>query len=570
MKAAPAQANSIFLQDSGATKLKTDSAPDNPVCWQDLAAELVFTQDLSGKYLSFYWQAAQDYGLSEEKIVDSSPDQTLAPVALEAYYERIRRVLERRIPEQCHCLFNYRGQSLPFELVISPILPKEGEATSVLVMGHLLSDAEISLTTDSSLPTNPDPYQKLLTEIAGKIRRTLELDLIWQHTVDSLGEALKVSRCLIMSYKEKTKQLKLEAEYCQEAFKSMLGSQFAPESEPYLKQAISFRELVTVNQIVPEPFEQKSVLVVSTFYQNQRNGLICLHQCDRLRQWSRAEIALIQELADQVGTAIAHATIYQQLEQARIEAIEASRLKSEFLANTSHELRTPLNGIINFLKFFLEGMADDPEEQREFIEEAHYSALHLLNLINDILDIAKIEAGKMNLALDEVLLDELFENVENFTRPQAEQKNLTLNIERPDTHDQILVYGNYQRLLQVMLNLTGNAIKFTHEGGVTINAEVILKKVERHNREFPGMVKIRVSDTGIGVSLDQQERLFQNFVQVDGSRTKSYGGTGLGLAISQKLVETMGGKINFFSMGEDLGSTVTFTVPLFQVPVFKN
>ena len=132
------------------------------------------------------------------------------------------------------------------------------------------------------------------------------------------------------------------------------------------------------------------------------------------------------------------------------------------------------------------------------------------------------------------------------------------------------IYGNYQRLLQVMLNLVGNAIKFTHEGGVVISAEIGSKKVTFNDKLFPGMVKISVADTGIGVSLEKQNQLFENFFQVDGSHTKSYGGTGLGLAISQKLVEAMGGKISFYSMGEGLGSTVTFTVPLSYLPVMKT
>ena len=132
------------------------------------------------------------------------------------------------------------------------------------------------------------------------------------------------------------------------------------------------------------------------------------------------------------------------------------------------------------------------------------------------------------------------------------------------------MYGNYQRILQVILNLVGNGIKFTQEGGIVISAEVNNKKVEFQGKEFLGMVKISVADSGIGVSLEKQNKLFENFYQVDGSRTKSYGGTGLGLAISQKLVEAMGGTISFYSMGEGLGSTVTFTIPLSHLPVIKT
>jgi len=420
---------------------------------------------------------------------------------------------------------------------------------------------------DELLPLSLDPNQKLLTQIARKIRRTLNLDTIRQETVKSLGKALQVSRCIVCSYNPDELQVKVEAEYCQKPFVSMLGKQLDMESEPYLNQALFSHEPVVVDNIANSECQQQSVLVVSTSYKDEPNGLISLQQCDRHRQWSEAEIELVRELAEQVGTAIAHGTLYKELELASERAEEASRLKSEFLANTSHELRTPLNGMIGFLKLVLEGMADDPEEQREFIQEAHRSALHLLNLINDILDIAKIEAGKMELELGPVRLDDLMSAVENFTQNQAQQKKLSLNIELPAINDEVVLYGNYQRLLQVMLNLVGNAIKFTNEGGVTISAEILKKKVTFKDQELPGMVKVRVADTGIGVSLDKQDKLFQSFSQVDGSRTRQYGGTGLGLAISQRLVETMGGVVNFYSLGEGLGSTVTFTVPLYQTPV---
>lgn len=173
----------------------------------------------------------------------------------------------------------------------------------------------------------------------------------------------------------------------------------------------------------------------------------------------------------------------------------------------------------------------------------------------------------MEIELTAVSLQELFCDVENFTRPQAEQRGLYFDMKLPATLDEIKLYGNYQRILQVLLNLIGNAIKFTPEGGITISAEVKPQNVRFQGRVWPGHIKISVEDTGIGVSLEKQNRLFQTFSQVDGERTRQYGGTGLGLAISQRLIEAMGGKVQFISMGEGLGSTVTFTTILYQEPV---
>jgi len=215
-------------------------------------------------------------------------------------------------------------------------------------------------------------------------------------------------------------------------------------------------------------------------------------------------------------------------------------------------------------------MADDQEEEEEFIQEAYKSALHLLNLINDILDIAKIEAGKLEFQFDSISLEKICQEVYKFAHSQAEKKKIDFRIDLPSTYDKILLYADYQRLLQVMLNLVGNALKFTHEGEIEIKAEIVSKKICIDDEILPGLVKISIVDTGIGVSLEKQEKLFEKFYQVDGSRTKAYGGTGLGLAISKRLVEAMNGKISFYSMGEDLGSTVTLSIPLSQLPILKT
>lgn len=545
----------------------------------ELGAELVFTQDSSGRYLSFYWQEAEQQSLTPTQVVDSLSE--FSPVKPTPYLERVQRILESLIPERFQCLFCYRQELFKFELIISPILPSKGSATTVLVMGRQLKPIEKSVSAkESAAPSmvarRSGQLKKLLTQIARNIRRTLDLNTIWQQTVDSLGEALGANHCIICSYKPDCSQVQVVAEYAAEPVQSMLGLELSIANQPAFCQALETLEPIIVKQSQP-PELQQSLVVVATCYQDKPNALIIVQHCvgtnladDHPRQWTATEIELVRELADQVGTAIAHATLYKELGEARLQAEEASRLKSEFLANTSHELRTPLNGMLGFLKLILEGMADDPEEQHEFIQEAYRSALHLLNIINDILDIAKIEAGKMELELGQVKLDELFNAVEDFTANQAEQKSLSLGIQMPDTADEIIVHGNYQRLLQVMLNLIGNALKFTNEGGVTISADVVRKKVFFQNEEFPGLVKVRVADTGIGVSLDKQDKLFQSFSQVDGSRTRQYGGTGLGLTISQKLVEAMGGTVNFYSMGEGLGSTVTFTVPLYQEPVMVS
>ncbi|MEM1426056.1 MAG: ATP-binding protein, partial [Cyanobacteria bacterium P01_H01_bin.130] len=398
---------------------------------------------------------------------------------------------------------------------------------------------------------------------------------------------------------EANDSLKVTAEYVREDFVSMLGETALVREQAGFLDAIDSGEPVAIAHVPSNKHDNQSLVVVATRYRDVVNGFIALYQCDRARQWTGAELELLRELSDQVGTAIAHAKLFtasqtltnelreknlsllkkqQELEDARQQAEEVSRLKSEFLANTSHEIRTPLNGIIGSLQLVVDGIIDEPEETQEFLETAHSSAMHLLSILNDILDVAKIEADRLEIHREPVKLSSLLSNTENFTQAQVQKKGLYFDVDVPETHDEILLYGDYQRLMQIVLNLTGNAIKFTHEGGVTISVELIGPSPSDEpmiveDEGIPlvdpnaGMALLRIADTGIGVALDKQDKLFQAFSQADGARTRKYGGTGLGLVLSQQLVQAMGGEINFYSLGEGLGSTVTFTVPLYQNPV---
>jgi len=233
---------------------------------------------------------------------------------------------------------------------------------------------------------------------------------------------------------------------------------------------------------------------------------------------------------------------------------DISRLKTEFLANASHELRTPLNSILGFLRLILDGMCTSQGEEHDFIKTAFQSAEMLLDLINAILDISKIEAGRMTLDLEEVSLDKLFDEVYILTRLQAQEKDIALTL-LPPGEEEITVRADYNKLKQVLLNLVSNATKFTDSGSITLSATAVTDA---------GYAAITVEDTGIGVPADMQARVFEKFFQTDGSATRRHGGTGLGLTITRSLVELMGGVIRLESDGAGQGTRVTFTVPLFR------
>src|SRR5438876_6434530 len=237
-----------------------------------------------------------------------------------------------------------------------------------------------------------------------------------------------------------------------------------------------------------------------------------------------------------------------ELQAANQEMARANKLKSEFLANVSHELRTPLSAIIGFSQILLDGI-DGPinEEQQQDIQEVNKSGQSLLGLINQILDLSKIEAGKMELSLERVELPNLVTSVLESISPLAQEKGL-----RIDTRfgpGLPAVEADATRLRQILINLLSNAVKFTERGHIEILAQPSGR-----------MVRIAVKDTGIGISAESQKVIFEEFVQGDGSSTRRHGGTGLGLSIVRRLVEMHGGAITVLSE-PGLGSTCTFTVP---------
>jgi PAS domain S-box-containing protein len=244
----------------------------------------------------------------------------------------------------------------------------------------------------------------------------------------------------------------------------------------------------------------------------------------------------------------------RRLEEVNAQLEEASRLKSEFLANTSHELRTPLNGMMGFLQLVLDGMCRSPEEERDFLKQALQCSRHLLNLINDVLDIARIEAGKLSLDIQRVDIATLFSEVRTVTHVQAAQRDVKLIFAEPDDAD-VAVRCDLNKAKQVLINLVGNSLKFTPKGSITVRAIP---------HPALGHVRFEVVDTGIGIPREQQTVIFEKFAQGDGSTTRKYGGAGLGLAISKSLVELMGGVIGVQSEGRGHGTTMYFSLPVWS------
>ncbi|MDZ8222829.1 ATP-binding protein [Nostoc sp. ChiVER01] len=284
---------------------------------------------------------------------------------------------------------------------------------------------------------------------------------------------------------------------------------------------------------------------------------------DKAHAWSIEEMELIQSLNIHLSLAVLQNRLYQRerqqrlivemhneaLSHARAAAEEVSRLKSNFLASTSHELRTPLASTLNYLKLLKDRLYEDEDELREYIDGAYQSTQNLVTIINDVLDIAKIEDGRIALDLETVYLEKLLQEQCFLSGAESRYKAIPLTL-----HCEIeTVFADKIKVRQVMTNLLDNAFKFTDEGQIDVRAVV----------DSTGtMAQISVHDTGIGIDMEDSEQLFSPFVQADGFAQRAYGGTGLGLTICKRLVELMGGKIWLESPGLGQGSTVKFTLPL--------
>jgi signal transduction histidine kinase len=306
-------------------------------------------------------------------------------------------------------------------------------------------------------------------------------------------------------------------------------------SEPIPVEAIAGKVLT----------ESGELTAVVTILHDRREAL------DRARLYEQLKQAS-DELQVRVQAATAElATQNELLRRQAIELEQASRLKSQFLANMSHEFRTPLNAILGYTHMLLQGVAGEllPSVKRQ-LQRIDSNGRHLLSIINEILDITRIEAGKMPMQLSEFNLNELVPEVMTELDPMIARSKLTvvprLSIEPP------IVFSDRQKVKQIVVNLLSNALKFTHQGGIDITVDL-----DGEART----AAVAVSDTGIGIAAEHHERIFEDFRQVDDSPSRQYGGTGLGLAICRRLATSLGGRIALHStVGQ--GSTFTLIIPI--------
>jgi PAS domain S-box-containing protein len=407
-------------------------------------------------------------------------------------------------------------------------------------------------------------YLAISSEIGRIVTSTLDLNTIFKKTVDRISEGFGFYFTGIYNVEETGFNAILKGA-TGTAGEKLLAAQHSivVGSQSVIGAVAESGQYKLVDDVAAEPLfrpspylpDTRSELAIPLRIGQRTVGVIDI-QSKQTDAFTADDVAVLQSLGDQVAVAIDNARSYELSQQLIKDLREVDKLKSQFLANMSHELRTPLNSIIGFSRVILKGI-DGPitDMQQQDLTAIYNSGQHLLGLINDVLDLARIEAGKMELNFEEVNLSDMVTSVLSTAKGLVKEKPIQLIQKVPSGMPAIR--GDAMRIRQIFINLLSNAAKFTDEGSISVEASI--QRSPSGNME----ALVKVIDTGPGISAEDQEKLFKAFSQVDGSATRKTGGSGLGLSICANLVQLHGGRIGIQS-DANIGSTFWFTIPLFH------
>ncbi|MEM9772663.1 MAG: PAS domain S-box protein, partial [Cyanobacteria bacterium P01_D01_bin.73] len=564
---------------------------------------------------------------SDEIVGKSTLDLSMSPEEAAAYQEDDLRVMNSGKPELAieESLTRPDGETRWLETNRLPL--RDGDGNVVGIVGTF---QDITARKEAELKLRAQAEQeRLLSGITQRVRSSLSLsdllkstaaDLhqllqseILEATVAELHQVLQADRVLVYEISEDGTGTAI-AESVSAEYSTLLDQALPAAAFPAIaSQLDGNRPSLVLNDVEQEidrissslaelltEVQVRAQLVMPIVQQKRLWGLLVAHQCQP-RQWKLREIKLLQQTADHIAIAIQQVHLFEQLQaelkerhQTQEQLTErnqqlavsneqlarATRLKDEFLANMSHELRTPLNAILGMT----EGLQDTvfgpiTPQQSKALNTLEGSGIHLLELINDILDVAKIEAGQIELHCGPTPVETLCQSSLTFIRQQAKKKQIQVHLWVPPHLPYLMV--DERRIRQVLLNLLNNAVKFTPEGGTinltvtrrsTLNIDAVTTSYSQSSPALPpptpleeckgdqSYLHIAITDTGIGISPENITRLFKPFIQIDSALNRQYNGTGLGLALVKRIVELHGGQVKVVSE-EGKGSSFIISLP---------
>jgi GAF domain-containing protein/anti-sigma regulatory factor (Ser/Thr protein kinase) len=399
---------------------------------------------------------------------------------------------------------------------------------------------------------------RALGEVGQAINSTLDLDTVLTTIVAKAVQLSGTEAGAIYTFEESHQEFRLRATHgMDQAMIAAIRDRRIGVGETAIGKAAAERAPIQIPDVLKETSlvldivvraGYRAVLIVPLLRPGEIVGTLVVRR-RAPGEFPKSTIDLLETFADQSVLAIQNARLFREIEEKSRELEIASKHKSQFLANMSHELRTPLNAILGYAELMLDSIYGEPSDKmRTVLERLQSNGRHLLGLINDVLDLSKIEAGQLTLSLNDYSLRDVVHGVMSAVEPLAAEKRLSFKAEvAPDLP---AGRGDERRLSQVLLNLVGNAIKFTDQGEIAIRAFVT-----------DGAFTVAVCDTGPGIAADDQAKIFEEFQQADSSITRKKGGTGLGLSIAKRIIEMHGGRI-WVESEPGKGSTFHFTLPV--------
>lgn len=527
------------------------------------SADAVFMTDVEGTIVYANPSFEKIYGFSINEVIGATPRILKSGVISKEQYQQFWDTLLNKGTVSGEIINKSKdGKLIPIEGTNSPILDENGN-----ILGFLAIHSNITQRKENEEALKRrNEYLAASAEIGRLVTSTLELEAIFTRSVNLVVERFGFYHASIFIVEENGINAVLqEATGTTGQILKERKHSLAVGSYSTVGKAASTGEVVVINDTAQDPLHRPNPLLPETKAEaaiplrvgNRTIGILDI-QSTEVEAFTEDDIAILQLLADQIAVGIENARSYNIAQQAVEEMREVDRLKSQFLANMSHELRTPLNSIIGFARVILKGI-DGPttELQQQDLTAIFNSGQHLLGLINDILDLSRIEAGKMELTFDEVNISELISSVMSTAVGLVKDKSIQLRSDLAE--DLPLVRADAMRIRQVLINFLSNAAKFTDEGDIIVKASI-----EKNHKGQPAVL-VSVTDSGPGIADEDQEKLFQPFSQVDASLTRKVGGSGLGLSICHHLIQMHNGHIGVQS-APGKGSTFYFSIPVVAQP----
>lgn len=525
-------------------------------------SSIIYLKDLEGRYLLANRQYLEFLGISEAEIIGKSDRDLFPKLMADNFIAHDHRVIASK------SVLKFEEQTLiehdhlrTYISTKAPLINDQGEVYAVCGISTDISELKHNEAELRESATR----ERTVLKIVEKIRNTLDLAEIFQNTTQELRETLKCDRLVLYRFNPDWSG-EFVAESVAAGWNNLLGSELQTgwkdsclqttkggnyqQYQTFTVNDVAQAKLSDCHRAMYDQIQAKSFCITPVFQSDRLWGLLAAYQNQHPRKWKAGEVRLLTQTGIQLGISLAQVDLFtqiqnqsQQLQQAKEAAETANQAKSAFIAHTSHELRTPLNAILGFAQI-LQRSNNTPNQQRG-IEVIRQSGQHLLTLINDILHIAKIEAGKLNLELRDFILPSFLDNLAEIIHVRCQQKSIQFEYQTQSDLPNI-VKGDETRLRQLLLNLLSNAVKFTDQGTVTFRVGYVEDFGDQRSTAASlnnhDQIRFYIEDTGNGIPKTKLDEIFLPFYQLHPHQS-SQEGTGLGLTISKSLVEQMGSQI---------------------------